>query len=88
MEPPLPLHVLAARNKEMKRRLSKSSLVLGGVGPDMRDWSLSSTQPRPVGSGAHDPAQLKVNLAIKKGAMASEERYCWVERLLVSGGRA
>lgn len=70
MEPPLAPSVLAARSKQMKYRLSTSSLVLGGEGQETRDWSLSSTQPRPVGSGAMDRAQRETNLAMKKGVLA------------------
>lgn len=69
LEPPLAPRVLAARNKEMKMRLSTSSLVLGDVaGPETRDWSLSSTQLRPGhGAGALDPAQRAINTAMKRG---------------------
>lgn len=66
-QPLLPPSVLAARNKEMKQRLSASSLVLGGVGRETRDWSLSSAQPGPTGLGALDPAQRANNLAMKRG---------------------
>lgn len=69
MQPPLPPKVLAAQSKEMKLRLSTSSLVLGAVGPERRDWSLSSTQPWPVGLDSYDPAQRKINLAMKKGVL-------------------
>lgn len=64
----MPPSVLAARNKEMKQRLSASSLVLGGVGRETRDWSLSSAQPAPTDLGALDPAQRAKNLAMKRGA--------------------
>lgn len=67
LEPPLAPSVLAARNKEMKLRLSASSLVLGDVGPETRDWSLSSTQPRPTEARAVDPAQRAKKTAMKKG---------------------
>eukprot|EP00904_Undaria_pinnatifida_P001373 jgi/Undpi1/11236/HiC_scaffold_30.g13534.m1 len=66
LEAPLAPSVLAARNKEMKIRLSTSSLVLGGVGRETRDWSLSSTQRRHKGLGALEPDERKKNLEIKK----------------------
>lgn len=75
-EPLLPPSVQAARNKEMKQRLSASSLVLGGVGRETRDWSLSSAQPRPTDFGALDPAQREHNLAMKKGVYIGR----WVVR--------
>lgn len=83
LQPPLPPKVLAAQSKEMKLRLSTSSLVLGAAGPETRDWSLSSTQPRPVGLDAYNPAQRKTNLAVKKGVLmytcATSSVYIFVE---------
>ena len=72
MEAPLAPSVLTARNKEMKVRLSTSSLVLGGVGRETRDWSLSSTLRRHTGLGALDPDLLKKNLATKKGPVVPQ----------------
>ncbi|CAM9766798.1 unnamed protein product [Ectocarpus sp. 6 AP-2014] len=71
LEPPLGPSVLAARNKEMKKRLSSSSLVLGDVGPETRDWSLSSTQQRP-GAGELDGSQRENNLAMKKALQTAQ----------------
>lgn len=83
MEAPLPPSVLAARNKEMKIRLSTSSLVLGGVGRETRDWSLSSTQRRHTGLGALDPELLEENLAIKKGPVVPQHcMSCLFESVL------
>lgn len=79
MEAPLAPSVLAARNKEMKIRLSTSSLVLGGVGRETRDWSLSSTQRRHTGLGALEPDEQKKNLEIKKGQLAPQHCACvWI----------
>lgn len=83
MEAPLPPSVLAARNKEMKIRLSTSSLVLGGVGRETRDWSLSSTQRRHTGLGAFDPELLEENLAIRKGPVVPQRcMSCLFESVL------
>jgi len=71
LEPPLAPSVLAARNKDMKLRLSASSLVLGDIGPETRDWSLSSTQTPPTGAQAQDPDQRAKNIAMKKGMLHS-----------------
>lgn len=79
LEPPLGPSVLAARNKEMKTRLSSSSLVLGDVGPETRDWSLSSTQQRP-GAGALDGSQRENNLAMKKGVPTTSRRQFILSR--------
>lgn len=79
LEPPLGPSVIAASNKEMKTRLSASSLILGNVGPEMRDWSLSSTQQRPTGAGALDPAQRAINTAMKQGelqALSTHNESC------------
>lgn len=82
MEAPLPPSVLAARNQEMKVRLSTSSLVLGGVGRETRDWSLSSAQRQHTGLGALDPDLLEENRAIKKGLVV---RTTALYRLIVWG---
>lgn len=74
LEPPLGPNVLAERNKEMRTRLSASSLVLGDAGPETRDWSLSSTQQKPPAEGALDPAQRAINNAMKKGVHIQNRR--------------
>ncbi|CAM9471471.1 unnamed protein product [Pylaiella littoralis] len=72
LEPPLPPSVVAASNNEMKTRLSTSSLILGNVGPETRDWSLSSTQLRPTGAGALDPAQRAKNVIMKQALQTAQ----------------
>ncbi|CAN0174894.1 unnamed protein product, partial [Hapterophycus canaliculatus] len=72
LEPPLAPNVLAKRNKEMKTRLSASSLVLGDAGPETRDWSLSSTQQKPPADGGLDPAQRAINNAKKKALQTAQ----------------
>lgn len=81
MVPPLAPGVLAARNKEMRHRLSTSSVVLGALGQDMRDWTLSSIQPPPLVRGTSNPMQREINLTRKKGVEQLLPFYCFTNSL-------
>lgn len=67
LESPLAPSVIDARNREVKERLSSSSLVLGGDGAETRDWSLSSMQHAPKMSETWDPKQREKMITIKEG---------------------
>ncbi|CAM9795303.1 unnamed protein product [Choristocarpus tenellus] len=62
--------VLAKQNREMKLRLTASSLVLGSLTPN--DWTLSSTQPQPSVGESWGPDQTKKNSEMKKALQTAQ----------------